>query len=553
MDPKNDPNVENQDYSGFRKSEQWPDELPNGVTKDDATFYAYERVYNDGRREWVFFRRGKPLPDGQVPADAPIATMPDRPVKSVKDEWDKQQEKAAKEQKEAAVPPTVSAPPTQPNIVTRDPATGALVTQPNPNYTPPANATTAGQTVQVEGTPLPGGGFDNERPVKVTRDANGKQIGLPVPLMGAELEAWHEDRQRSRNPGRKTDADIAAEQAKAEERRRQDQKDQEAASVRNRPSVSIKEDGSGGMVAISTDPTTGAITTKPIPGVRGTPDRVTVDGTIYERGQDGAYAPAAGLPDKNKPVPTSAPRFTPDYSKDDLGLTDYNNALQDARAAGIIDRAQGEQLLTQAAGLATTTASHGTTLRSQAATTRGQDINQRGQDIGEVQSRRSAARGSFEHNNTHYANLALKMRGGTGNIAAEAFRASMLADRQNAADWGGMREIPRVPDPYMNAVRGVEDTQISIKPGGQIEVSPAGTAPAGAPPVIPTAPSASITPAQPMAVPDAPLPMMQPGPDPYMQALRPTFSPDRAALRSQFPELSDQDLDEVIAEGMMVA
>lgn len=75
----------------------------------------------------------------------------------------------------------------------------------------------------------------------------------------------------------------------------------QARAIQNRPTVTIKEDGSGGLVSISTDPTTGLSTPHPIPGVRGTPDKVTVNGTVYERGPDGAYAPAAGLPRESKP------------------------------------------------------------------------------------------------------------------------------------------------------------------------------------------------------------------------------------------------------------
>jgi len=97
----------------------------------------------------------------------------------------------------------------------------------------PASAVT-GATVQIEGTPDPSkpGGFDNERPVKVTRDAQGRQVGLAVPLAGKELQDWYEDRERSRNPGRKTDQQIADEKAKAD-----------AEAARNAPKP--EKDGNG--------------------------------------------------------------------------------------------------------------------------------------------------------------------------------------------------------------------------------------------------------------------------------------------------------------------
>lgn len=170
------------------------------------------------------------------------------------------------------------------------------------------SAKPAGSKTQVEGTPDPSkpGGFDNERPVMVTRGPDGKVI-LSEPLTPAEKKQWDEERQQSRNPGGKTDAQIETE-------RRQKEADDRAAADRNKPGApTIKPDGKGGSIAVQTMPD-GSIKTTPLPGVpsdKPNPERVTVNGTIYERGADGTYAPAKGLPDAKSSgkLPADAPKL----------------------------------------------------------------------------------------------------------------------------------------------------------------------------------------------------------------------------------------------------
>lgn len=97
-----------------------------------------------------------------------------------------------------------------------------------------------------------------------------------------------------------------------------DRREKEKAD-KNKPSVTIREDGKGGLVAISTYPDGRAPTTTPVPGVQGKPDQITHQGVVYERQTDGAYKPAAGIP-----VPGQARKnidqFQPDYTQPDLGL-----------------------------------------------------------------------------------------------------------------------------------------------------------------------------------------------------------------------------------------
>lgn len=199
----------------------------------------------------------------------------------------------------------------------------------------PASPVT-GATVHIEGTPDPSkpGGFDNERPVKVVRDARGNQVGLAVPLEGKELQDWHEDRQRARNPGRKTDKEIADEKAKADSEA--DRKAQQ-----NRPSVTIKEDGSGGLVSIQTYPDGRTPVVTPIQGVRGTPQQVKgPDGNTYERQPDGSYAPARGIPTDRRggklPPGVNPPRFSRGNVSAELNR--FNRELDAAVSRGEITK-----------------------------------------------------------------------------------------------------------------------------------------------------------------------------------------------------------------------
>jgi hypothetical protein len=65
----------------------------------------------------------------------------------------------------------------------------------------------------------------------------------------------------------------------------------------------LKPDGRGGTIAVQAMPD-GSIKTTPLPGVpsdKPAPERVPVNGVVYERQPDGTYAPAKGLPTESKP------------------------------------------------------------------------------------------------------------------------------------------------------------------------------------------------------------------------------------------------------------
>jgi hypothetical protein len=203
----------------------------------------------------------------------------------------------------------------------------------------------------------------------------------------------------------------------------------------------------------------------------------TTPGKIYYTDQSGKEAT---LPDDTKGqlqiIPEGAPKFTPDYTQDDMGLSAYNQQLMQAARAGIITKEQGAQLIAQAGDIATRSANHGSTLRNEQATAdqraneqanKGvdQQITQRGQDINETASRRTAANTTFDNALNQVISVARYGGKGVGPVAAQALREALGMAQQNADRWGGLKETPRV-DPVMQAARTAK-----IHPDGTVEVS----------------------------------------------------------------------------------
>src|SRR5215471_1096735 len=246
-----------------------------------------ESRYNNGRVEHqVLDANGDPVADANGPRPPLISTTDA-----------KQQEIFNRQTGDTSVPGMR----TYPGV---DPSTGqpAMVTEypntPNKTYRPlttAAELAAAGFTPRIEGAyDATTGQYDNEHPVMVVRGPNGT-ILTQRELTSAELQTWHEDRQRSRNPGNLTDEQVyqRGRQAAADEISRQ--QNERAAAAAARANVSVR-DGPNGLQAIAVDPATGKVTATDIPGTRGKPDQVTVGGAVYERQPDGSYARAQGLP-----------------------------------------------------------------------------------------------------------------------------------------------------------------------------------------------------------------------------------------------------------------
>ena len=407
--------------------------LPEGVDKSKPKdWYVQGYTTADGRTFYEFYKRGNQPknPDGTFPPDKVHATVEGPPNTDIKVKWEKDKEKAEKPD------PTVSAPPNQPNIVSRGPD-NTLVTEPNPNYTPPAG--TAGDW-HTEGRPDGQGGFDNGRPIMV-RTVNGKRETRE--LTGKELEDWNLAQQMTRNPGGKTDADIATEQKEADARKRQQEQDERQ---RKQDELNAANQARTTATAAASEARQTA-TANRIPN----PD---VPGGFLERQPDGAWRPIKmeGVPSGALPSDAPAPSgLLGDAAAD---LLKYRTWLHSQVTAGKMTEAQADKHEASRLGY--------WTLRSkeQEATINAQrskfndDVAQLGQTLQDVASRRSSASGIANQATSSLWPLASKMGRTPGG--GEKFMAALRHARNSAQDFvtlsGGNQQVAEIqPGPAYNA------------------------------------------------------------------------------------------------------
>jgi hypothetical protein len=268
-----------------------------------------ETLYADGRRITQVLDENR----------APITT------RALAEDRDAAQEKRFKDAQTTASRETAQAERKETRTYTgTDPQTGrpATVTEyesgpPKYDEIKPAGAAGAKEW-RTEGTPDGQGGFDNSRPIMAAY-VNGQRTGETRAANAKELEDWNLAGQMTRNPGGKTDAQLAADAKATDDKARQQAADARAVAAANKPGApTLKPDGKGGTIAIQVMPD-GTIKETPLPGVPSEATRVTVEGVVYEKGPDGKFAPAAGIPLPGASAKNIEP-FVPDPSQPDLGL-----------------------------------------------------------------------------------------------------------------------------------------------------------------------------------------------------------------------------------------
>ena len=304
--------------------------------------------------------------------------------------------------------------------------------QPATPKPPTAGATQkpAGGREGVEGTPT-ANGPDNERPRWVVRDASGNEVWAR-PLDKSEMDEWRTSRERSRNPGGKTDQQI---------------KDEAAANKPGAPT--LKPDGQGGTIAVQTMPD-GTIKTTPLPGV---PSEATSKYTEVKQdpqtgkwhglSRDGKWTEIQGGPSTgtNQPLPANMPQFRPDINKPGLGVIEYAQQLAALKSQGkLTDKqyadavAHGHQLVTAEAGRLDTIASTQRTLQAN-------EINQRNTDVQAATSRlnsaNTATQNALDTSQKMASNFTNKSYGAMGGPILPAVMA--LQDAR-AQQWGGMNQ-----------------------------------------------------------------------------------------------------------------
>lgn len=297
--------------------------------------------------------------------------------------------------------------------------------------------------------------------------------------------AAEKERQRARQE--QQDAEAKAERER--QAQRQAAADARAEADRNRPGApTLKPDGKGGTIAVQTMPD-GTIKTTPLPGVpsdKPAPDRVTVDGTVYERGEDGVYKPASGLPVAGQ-VPKDTPSFTPDLTKPGAGLVERAKQLDELMAAGKLTWEQRQAILQQDVQTAQTVAgefnSAATVLREDYQ----QRVSQRSSDMTQSNNRANLAN-TYVQNAQGLVEKFAPYLGATPGDAGKLFVGMMASQLAQATMMGGMDTVAREEmDPRLRSwidsrMPGAPGAAVPPGPGQAVAAGVAATAAAGANP-----------------------------------------------------------------------
>lgn len=396
------------DWSGFK---EWKD--GSGAPKSGWTRVSVrETLYANGRKVTEVLDENR----------QPITT------RNLEETIDKDQEKRFNEAQDNAKPPGgITEKNVNGQVFRWNPQTRAYDIP--TGQAPAPNATSGkpqGSTTQTEGTPLPGGGFDNERPLMVTRGPDGKVIESRE-LTPSEMTEWRNNRERSRNPGGKTDAEVRAD------------------ADRNKPGApTLKPDGKGGTIAVQQMPD-GSIKTTPLPDVpsdKPSPERVTVNGVVYERGADGTYKPAAGIPAPTRggklPPGVKPPQFTRGNVANEL--TRFNQELDAAVSRGEISKEDATGFYTAYHQSAQTFLQEQNNSDSQDATASGQQLTQRSQNMTQAGNRLNWANSAFQN----AANADQQMLLGAAGTGRSALVPLLTLQAGLANATGGFRNQPEV-------------------------------------------------------------------------------------------------------------
>lgn len=358
----------------------------------------------------------------------------------------------------------------------------------------------------------PAAGVDTRTPEQRTKDeADAKNA--------AELQ-----RQREKNAALPADQDPAYETDKerrdraearikqqGEDARRADA-DRRAEADRNKPSVTIKEDGAGGFVSVQTFPDGRTPVVTPIPGIKGTPAQIKEGGVTYERQPDGTYKPAQGIPNPNTPEPEGAPK--PSFTVGDAAadLQKYQEWLNaEMRKPGAtLTAARADQLLEARRKLWDTALSEQAGIVNAQQQAYRDQLTQRGQTLNDQQSRRNSATSIANQAQSSYGDLMDKMGANPGGasiakaIQEARFNAAAFVDNLSG---GGVPEIKMGP-----AYEQTNQMQLNPRAGAGAPV-PAIPQP-GAP--TPTANALGVG-----AVGNVPAPTGAPAPAPAQPVFRP--------------------------------
>jgi hypothetical protein len=351
-------------------------------------------------------------------------------------------------------------------------------------------------TGRVEGTPVPGGGFDNSKPIWVERDANGQQVGAAKPLTADQRQQWERDKN-----GGKTDAELRAENESKEDRK----------PVATHPGYTQVTTQKGGKTetyyldpngnrvnGLPEKPTTATLVGSPTGNTRQRneggqvikeAEYVLPNGTKEWRTQT---APAPPDKDAWAPEPAGAPDLPTMIGQFSSGLLAYSKWLDQQtelyRTSGGKEGVSPEnatKLMVRRVEVANDAVKEQQHLESTQSGQRGQDINQRGQTIGETQSRRQMAQtiaADVNRRADERFRYILPEHVGTHLAARQEEMQNALA---YAAQWGGLRESPEIDAAGFPALAAARQASMAGMPSPGAPTPTMGPQTIAAPPPAP--------------------------------------------------------------------
>ena len=505
----------------------WSDYQPGDKAPAGKTGWTRVKIretrYADGRIvRNVLNEGGQP-----IAADGTAATAgaPGRPLDATP-EFDKEQERRFKEQQatgqrgdqEGDIRGSQTGP-------TREVYRGGKwVVEPNPVYQAPSNSQAT--TGRVEGTPLPGGGHDNTKPIWVERDASGQQVGPAKPLTADQRQQW----EREKNPGGKTDAELREPPKPRQSRVNPSDptKMQEfdptsgswvdagvnaagaqAAADRNKPVPKQDENGNWGYWDTAKTP---PVWTPIQGGPQTAPKPVQVNGQwgVWKPGANGAaptFERVEAPADLNNPT-APAPRM-PNFvlGGSQAALTEYKAQLQQGVSSGLWSQKWADDRWGEAVQMAQQVNQDYATQQREIESTRNAEINLA---QGRATLGQNAITTALEHVNKINGSLPEGSPLG-GQTFAALLGMNMLMQARSGIDSIDVRARPQQQVPAITPAEMRDPVAMQAR---RSEVSSQITASLGAPPFV-QQPAAPVQPAQPTpsaATPAAPVGAASAGP-----------------------------------------
>lgn len=390
-------------------------------------------------------------------------------------------------------------------------------------------------------------------PTEQAADANAAELQRQrernAALSKDQDPAYETDEDRRK----RADARIAQQRQAAiddETRKRQAEADARAAAQANKPGApTLSPDGKGGTVAVQTMPD-GSIKTTPLPNVPTDAKSITVGGIVYEKGPDGKYAPAAGIPlpgtQPGQAEPAGAPPLGATPQEIATGLQTYSTWLADQ--VRLYQSSGGKQGMapdaaTKAMESRIKVADAVVTQQNNTVTTqsnqRSQDITQRGNTLQDTSGRRTSAQAIYDNTLNQFLPMVAHAGKGNGGLVISAMQEALNNARDYVGSYGGLNESPEIgttqfpalaqarqasmatlqqatnppqqpfqpapvtaPVPDVNAATAEAARQQQLALARQTEVNPPGAPPVSATPSTP----AAVNPVsqQPITVPQTP-------------------------------------------------